>query len=95
MCIKQKIHNFAIVNVNFNKRYIKTYTIMKKLLLVAGIAFGIGASAQTIVSTEVQNRNVVIEEYTGIGCGYCPAGHENVATYSKQHPGRVVTINIH
>ncbi|MBR1626386.1 MAG: Omp28-related outer membrane protein [Bacteroidales bacterium] len=72
---------------------------MKKLLFVAAsLALGFGAVAQTeptIVSKEAQKRNVVIEEYTGIGCGYCPLGHQNVATFRKNNPDRVVTINIH
>ena len=69
---------------------------MKKVLFaVASLVFGFGTFAQTIVSTEVQKRNAVIEEYTGIGCGYCPLGHQNVQTYAKQHAGRVVAINIH
>jgi hypothetical protein len=69
---------------------------MKKILLtVMSLAFAFGASAQTIVDTTVHNRNVVIEEFTGIGCGYCPLGHQNVAEYSEAHSGRVVPINIH
>ena len=69
---------------------------MKKVLFaVASLVFGFGTFAQTIVSTEVQKRNVVIEEYTGIGCGYCPLGHQNDQDYAKANPGRVVAINIH
>lgn len=69
---------------------------MKKVLFaVASLVLGYGTFAQTIVSTEVQKRNVVIEEYTGIGCSYCPLGHQNVQSYANQHEGRVVAINIH
>lgn len=72
---------------------------MKKVLFVlVGLAFAGSVFAQntpTIVSTDVQKRNVVMEEYTGIGCGYCPSGHANVNKYAKLHQGRVVSINIH
>ncbi len=50
--------------------------------------------AQTIVSTSVQHRNVVFEEYTGINCGYCPNAHAQLNSYAQQNPGTVV-INIH
>jgi len=32
--------------------------------------------SQTIVSTDLQNKKVIFEEYTGIHCTYCPDGHE-------------------
>jgi hypothetical protein len=34
--------------------------------------------AQTIVSTSPENKKIVLEEYTGIHCTYCPDGHELV-----------------
>ena len=69
---------------------------MKKVVLTfVGLICSLGLTAQTIVSKEVQKRNVVLEEYTGVRCGYCPLGHENAASYAYQHPGRVITINIH
>ncbi len=61
-------------------------------------------SAMTIVSydktnltvpTEVTKRNAVIEEYTGINCGYCPEGHKVVNDIMKEYPGQVFGINIH
>ncbi|MCQ2343351.1 MAG: Omp28-related outer membrane protein [Paludibacteraceae bacterium] len=47
------------------------------------------------VSTEVTKRNAVIEEYTGINCGYCPEGHKIVNDIMKEYPGQVFGINIH
>lgn len=47
------------------------------------------------VSHEVMNRNVVIEEYTGINCGYCPDGHQKVNEIMTANPGRAFGINIH
>ena len=31
--------------------------------------------AQTIVSTTPENKNAILEEFTGIYCVYCPDGH--------------------
>ncbi len=45
--------------------------------------------------TEPQNRKVVIEEYTGINCGYCPEGHKIVNEIVAANEGKVFAINIH
>lgn len=51
--------------------------------------------AQSLVSTAPQKRNALIEEYTGVGCQYCPLGHKAVDEVSATYPGRVFAINIH
>lgn len=71
---------------------------MKKLVLsILGLVAGFAVVAQTpqFVSTEPANRNVIIEEYTGINCGYCPDGHRIVREYMEANPGRAFGINIH
>lgn len=71
---------------------------MRRLLLsVLGVLAALGATAQTpqFVSTEAAKRNVVIEEFTGVNCGYCPDGHRIVREYEQDNPGRVFGINIH
>lgn len=72
---------------------------MKKSLLIAALALlGGFASAQvsdTIVSLTPSNKNVVLEEYTGVNCGYCPDGHKRANELAAANPGRVVLINIH
>lgn len=71
---------------------------MRKLLLsVCGLIAAFNATAQTpqFVSTEPSNRNVIIEEFTGVNCGYCPDGHRIVREYEEANPGRVFGINIH
>ncbi|MBO7493520.1 MAG: Omp28-related outer membrane protein [Bacteroidales bacterium] len=70
----------------------------KTLLLVIAIMAGLTGFAQitdTIVSTIPSNRNVLIEEYTGINCGWCPAGHKKANEVKAAHPDRVNIINIH
>ena len=52
-------------------------------------------NAQEYVSTEPQNRNVVIEEFTGRNCGYCPDGHRIANQIMANNPDRVWAVNIH
>ena len=72
---------------------------MKKLLSLAVLAvltvFPALAQNEQFVSTEVSNKNVVLEEYTGINCGYCPDGHKIANQIANAHPGRVSVINVH
>lgn len=72
---------------------------MKKLtfLVCAVLACLFNANAQEpqFVSTEQQNRNVLIEEMTGRDCGYCPLGQKAVNEMIAANPGRVFTANIH
>lgn len=69
---------------------------MKKLtLLVLGLVAGFMASAQMFVSTEPANRNVVIEEFTGRNCGFCPNGHVIANNICNNNPGRAWAVNIH
>lgn len=72
---------------------------MKKILLLAAVVLmtisGAMAQGEQFVSTEVSNKNVVLEEYTGINCGYCPDGHKRANQLAAAHPGRVFVINVH
>ncbi len=72
---------------------------MKKSLLFLLISFvGMMLSAQvtdTVVSKLPTNKNVIIEEYTGVNCGYCPIAHRIVNELMASHPGRLWGINIH
>jgi len=51
--------------------------------------------AQSFVSTTPENKNVILEEFTGIHCGYCPDGHVQAQNFSNANPGDVVVINLH
>jgi len=69
---------------------------MKRIILsFIGAFLALGAMAQTFVSTTPANKNVVLEEYTGTNCQYCPAGHKKAAEASAANPGRIIPINIH
>lgn len=68
----------------------------KKLTLaLALLGMGYGLQAQSFVSTTPSNKNVVLEEYTGINCVYCPDGHRRANLIKTANPGRVVLVNVH
>lgn len=71
---------------------------MKKFLTILCIVFLTSIpylQSQELVSTEPQLRNVVLEEMTGIYCGFCPDGHRLAQQLASNNPGRVVLINVH
>ncbi|MGN6569108.1 MAG: Omp28-related outer membrane protein [Flavipsychrobacter sp.] len=43
----------------------------------------------------VQQRNVVIEEFTGVSCSNCPKGHTAIAGLETKYPGRVVAVGLY
>lgn len=69
---------------------------MKKIFtFLSLILFSVVVVAQSFVSTSPENKNVVLEEFTGIHCGYCPDGHVVAQGIYDQNQGDVVLINIH
>lgn len=74
---------------------------MKRLInLCFGLSLLSGATAMaqetpTMVSTEPQNRKILIEEYTGIGCQFCPLGHVAANGVAAAYPEQTFVINIH
>lgn len=68
---------------------------MKKIIFPAFALFSFIASSQTFVSTSIENKNVILEEYTGIGCVYCPDGHKIAQDLHNANPNDVFLINIH
>ena len=68
---------------------------MKKILLSAFVLGSFLTFAQTNVSTSPENKNVVLEEFTGISCPYCPDGHVIAQGIKDNNPGDVMLINIH
>lgn len=51
--------------------------------------------AQLPVSQTPENKNVILEEFTGIYCTFCPDGHKLASQFQAANPGDVVIINIH
>jgi hypothetical protein len=57
--------------------------------------FTLTVFAQTIVSTNPENKKVVLEEFTGIHCVYCPDGHTIAQNIQNNNTGDAFIINIH
>ena len=74
---------------------------MKKLLIILLTIILIACAApkeccgQTFVSTTPENKNVILEEFTGIYCTYCPDGHLIAQNLHNANPNDVFLINIH
>ncbi len=67
-----------------------------KITLTALFSFlGFCAFAQTIVPTSPENRKVILEEFTGVNCVYCPQGHAIAQNLQDNNQGDVFLINIH
>ncbi|MFA6951063.1 MAG: Omp28-related outer membrane protein [Lentimicrobiaceae bacterium] len=70
---------------------------MRKIftLLVLSVCFTFGLSAQVLVGTNPMHKNAILEEFTGIHCGYCPDGHAIAQSIIDNNPGRAFTIALH
>jgi hypothetical protein len=69
---------------------------MKKIsILLFALVASIASQAQQWVSTSPASKNVIIEEFTGKNCTWCPDGHKIADQLKKDNPGRVFAINIH
>jgi hypothetical protein len=69
---------------------IKKITSILVFVLITMNSFG-----QTIVSTSPENKKVVLEEFTGIKCVFCPQGHAIAQAIQNNNPDDVFLINIH
>lgn len=68
---------------------------MRQLFIVFLVLLPFLQHAQTIVSTDPQNKNVILEKYTGIRCVFCPNGELIANQIYNNNPGRVVIISVH
>jgi len=68
---------------------------MKKITLLAILFAAFQMNAQTIVQTTPQNKKVILEEFTGVNCVWCPAGHTIANAIKASNPTNVFLINIH
>ena len=67
---------------------------MKKLLIFL-ISFPLIGFSQIFVSTTAENKNIILEVFTGISCGNCPSGHQIAQQLHDANPNDVFLINIH
>lgn len=57
--------------------------------------FTVAVFSQTIVNTTPENKKVILEEFTGINCVYCPDGHAIANAIKDNNPDNFFVINIH
>jgi hypothetical protein len=67
----------------------------KQLLSILAASTVFTAFAQLPVSTTPQNRKIILEEFTGITCQFCPDGHLKADQITAFYPGNAYAINIH
>ncbi|MDO9000112.1 MAG: Omp28-related outer membrane protein [Bacteroidota bacterium] len=67
----------------------------KQLLSIIAATTAFTAFAQLPVSTTPSNRKLILEEFTGITCTYCPDGHKKADQIIAFYPGNAYAINIH
>jgi hypothetical protein len=68
---------------------------MKHLCTLSIIVFPAVLTAQSLVSTSPQNRTVLLEDFTGVNCQYCPEGHTIMESIESAAPDEVVLLGIH
>lgn len=69
--------------------------VVSFLAAAAMLCFGIASAQTRFVSEEAQNRKALLEEYTGIHCGYCPDGHARANELQAKYPDDLFIMNIH
>lgn len=47
-----------------------------------------------LASTSVQKKVAVLEDFTGVRCGYCPDGHTIAATLLSNNPGKFIVMAV-
>jgi thiol-disulfide isomerase/thioredoxin len=68
---------------------------MKKVLLSAfTLILGLSLSAQW-VSTDVQKRVALLEDWTGIRCGHCPDGHKTMDQLEAKYGEHFIGVGMH
>lgn len=71
---------------------------MKTILLPLAFCLACGflpAQTDTLVSKIPQNRHVLLEEFTGVQCSNCPAGHQVSNSLAQEYGERLHIVNIH
>lgn len=69
--------------------------MLKFYSVIIALVMGGSCLAQTIVSTSPENKKVILEEFTGIGCVFCPQGHAIAQSIKDGNPDNVFLVNIH
>ncbi len=68
---------------------------MKKLSLSVLFIFLTLSMHSQLASTSPENKKIILEEFTGIYCTFCPDGHAIAQGIQDNNAGEVFLINIH
>ena len=68
---------------------------MRKLLLFVLLVVFPGISYCYQVQTTLGKKKFLLEEFTGIHCGYCPKGHKIANTLAEAQPDNGYIISVH
>ena len=78
---------------NINKT--TSYFLVTVFWLAVLTFWSVKTQAQTIVSTTPENKNAILEEFTGIYCVYCPDGHLIANNLKYAYPNDLFLLNLH
>jgi hypothetical protein len=65
---------------------------MKRLLLFASLAL---ALITTVASAQTPTKKVLLEEFTGSWCGWCPRGIYAIQQLEAKYPNSFIPVSFH
>lgn len=71
---------------------VKLVTVRSLLIL---LLLPLATFAQLTLDTVPQNKNVILEEFTGIHCVFCPDGHVIAQNIKNMYPDDAFVLNLH
>jgi hypothetical protein len=78
-----------------------TYSLLTLLTVTTLIFSGCGKEEKPaepeafLASTSQENRVALLEDFTGVRCGYCPDGHVRAKAAADANPGKFIIIATH
>lgn len=73
----------------------RTLPMPRFTTLLAAVLLFHWCAAQDLVSTTPGNRTALLEQFTAMGCGNCPAAHAIANTLVTVYPDDLVVIGVH
>ncbi len=64
-------------------------------IMVLGLFVLQTSFAQSLAETYPKKRSIVVEEFTGINCGYCPEGHDVITSLKEIYGDELHVVNVH
>ncbi len=70
-------------------------TLLSAFVLALCFAGTLFAQSVTGVSTTAMNKIAIMEEFTGVRCGFCPDGHAVIAGIEQTNPNDFFVVSMH